>query len=221
MPRFNMGFLLALVLALAWLTLPESTLAQYHRLETLVNDYANLASVSLVFLSIGLVALGGPRQAVAVLYGIRYGFVEGAVFSTAITLVGALFTFYFAQYFLGQVVARKWSRRLDKSRDLVSRLGWRGILAIRLFPVGSNLITNILSGVLKMNVQHFLWGSFLGYLPQMLIFSYLGSGLVFDQRYGTLVNLLLLGIFCLSIFLLYRVMQPLKKEVSLAEAPHA
>jgi uncharacterized membrane protein YdjX (TVP38/TMEM64 family) len=51
------------------------------------------------------------------------------------------------------------------------------ILMLRLFPVGSNLLTNLLSGSIKVPFNAFIQASLLGYLPQTVIFLLLGHGI--------------------------------------------
>ena len=50
-------------------------------------------------------------------------------------------------------------------------------IIIRLLPFGSNLITNMVAGVAQINNRQFFLGSFIGYLPQMIIFALVGSGI--------------------------------------------
>ena len=50
-------------------------------------------------------------------------------------------------------------------------------IIIRLLPIGSNLITNIAAGITRVRQEPFFIGSFIGYLPQMIIFSLIGSGI--------------------------------------------
>ena len=53
-------------------------------------------------------------------------------------------------------------------------------LLIRLLPLGSNLVTNLVAGVSSANALGFFAGSVLGYVPQTIIFALLGSGINLD-----------------------------------------
>jgi uncharacterized membrane protein YdjX (TVP38/TMEM64 family) len=50
-------------------------------------------------------------------------------------------------------------------------------LLIRLLPVGSNVLTNLAAGISSIRPASFLSASFIGYLPQTLVFALVGSGI--------------------------------------------
>ena len=49
-------------------------------------------------------------------------------------------------------------------------------LLMRLLPVGSNVLINLAAGISSIRPLVFFSGSFLGYLPQTLVFALVGSG---------------------------------------------
>ncbi|MDE0539706.1 MAG: SNARE associated Golgi protein, partial [Rhodospirillales bacterium] len=53
-------------------------------------------------------------------------------------------------------------------------------LLIRLLPAGSNFLTNLAAGVSSARFPLFLAGSAIGYIPQMVVFALLGSGINLD-----------------------------------------
>ncbi|ULQ47242.1 VTT domain-containing protein [Flagellatimonas centrodinii] len=131
---------------------------------------------ALVSLAAGFTAVGGPRQAVAALFGFVFGPLAGTLLSTSAALCGAILVF---------VVARHCARMHlsppgPRSRALVASMRARpmlSVLTIRLLPVGSNLLTNWAAGAIGVPLRSFVIGSGLGYLPQMLIFALIGSGM--------------------------------------------
>lgn len=54
-------------------------------------------------------------------------------------------------------------------------------LLIRLLPVGNNLLTNLAAGISSIRPTAFFSGSYLGYLPQTLVFALVGSGVNISQ----------------------------------------
>jgi uncharacterized membrane protein YdjX (TVP38/TMEM64 family) len=130
---------------------------------------------ALVALAAGFTAVGGPRQAVAALFGFVWGPLAGTMLSTVAALVGALAVF---------AAARRYARlRIrapgPRSRALIAAMRARpalSLLTVRLLPVGSNLLTNWMAGAAGVPLRSFVIGSGLGYLPQMLIFALIGSG---------------------------------------------
>ena len=123
-----------------------------------------------------LSAVGLPRQSVALVGGYAFGVTLGsAVALIAVTLGSALIC----------EVARTLGRpRLERRLPrLVRRLDvWAGervfarVLAVRLFPVGSNLLTSAAAGVAHVPRAPFLAASLLGFLPQTLVFGIAGDG---------------------------------------------
>ena len=47
---------------------------------------------------------------------------------------------------------------------------------VRLFPIGSNVATNAIAGAFRVPFTSFITASALGFIPQTLLFSMLGSG---------------------------------------------
>jgi uncharacterized membrane protein YdjX (TVP38/TMEM64 family) len=50
-------------------------------------------------------------------------------------------------------------------------------IALRLLPLGSNFLANIIAGASQVSTKAFIGGSFIGFIPQMIIFSLAGSGM--------------------------------------------
>jgi uncharacterized membrane protein YdjX (TVP38/TMEM64 family) len=51
-------------------------------------------------------------------------------------------------------------------------------IVIRLLPIGNNLVTNLIVGVTAVKARYFIFGSLIGYIPQMAIFALMGKGVV-------------------------------------------
>ena len=143
-------------------------------------------------------AVGGPRQVLAFVCGFAMGGLQGALFSTLATLVGALCCFLLARTLFRNQVHRLAGRKLDKLEKLLRNDAWLKVTMIRLMPVGSNLLTNLFLGNTRVAVASFAVGSTLGYLPQMLIFAFAGAGVGFADDYQLLISL---GLLLLSAIL--------------------
>jgi uncharacterized membrane protein YdjX (TVP38/TMEM64 family) len=61
-------------------------------------------------------------------------------------------------------------------------------MLIRFLPVGHNLATNLLAGVSSVPPLPFLLGSFVGYLPQTVVFALIGSGVETDPALRLIVG---------------------------------
>lgn len=136
-----------------------------------------------LFLLVGalITAVGLPRQLIAFLGGYAFGLWPGLLVASVAALLGCTLSFFYARLF-----GRRW---------LVARLGERAqrldrfirdhplsmTVLVRLLPVGNNLLTNLAAGVSGIRVVPFLLGSWLGYLPQTLVFALVGSGVQIAQ----------------------------------------
>jgi uncharacterized membrane protein YdjX (TVP38/TMEM64 family) len=124
----------------------------------------------------GLVSIGLPRIILAAVGGAMFGVVLGTLWSTVAAALAILAPFLYSRHLGRELVARRMGRRLQRFDDLLGEHGFMVVLLIRLCPVGNNFLTNYLAGVTAIPLGTFLTASFLGYLPQNLIFALLGSG---------------------------------------------
>ena len=129
-------------------------------------------------------AVGVPRQVVAYSGGLAFGFWPGATLALLAVVLGCVGNFYWARW-----VARAWAvrwlarrgGRLERlSRFLVANT-FAATLTLRLLPVGSNLLLNLLAGVSAVAAGPFLAASALGYVPQTAVFALLGGGVRVSQ----------------------------------------
>ena len=134
------------------------------------------------FMAVGALACaaGMPRQVVAYAGGLAFGFWPGAVLALVAEMLGCVADFYWAR-----LAARGWAMRWLRSRaggrlDRLDRFlcarAFTATLTLRLLPVGSNVVLNLLAGVSGVAAGPFLLASLLGYVPQTAVFALLGSG---------------------------------------------
>jgi uncharacterized membrane protein YdjX (TVP38/TMEM64 family) len=127
-----------------------------------------------------LTAAGLPRQAVAFAGGYAFGALPGGLLSLLAQMLGCLVDYLAARTIAGGWAARRLASlgpgRLARTRRLLDAHPFTATLTLRLLPVGSNLLLNLVAGVAAVRAGAFLGGTLLGYLPQTAIFSLLGSG---------------------------------------------
>ncbi|MBN9371621.1 MULTISPECIES: TVP38/TMEM64 family protein [unclassified Hydrogenophaga] len=177
---FAKPLLLTAALSLAFVALHEGWLGAFTEKELLHALFLYHWGIAWpAFVAIGVVytALGGPRQVLAFSSGYLLGGWQGALVSTLITGLGALLTMVVARYAAGDWLRRQYPRRVEALRQLMAEDTWKWVCILRLLPVGSNLATNIVAGLSGLDLRPIVVGSLLGYLPQMLLFAYAGSGL--------------------------------------------
>ena len=137
-----------------------------------------------VFAALGTLAcaLGVPRQMVAYAGGLAFGFWPGTALALAAEVAGCAVDFWWARL-LGRQWASRWlagegrvgARVARVERFLVAN-AFSATLTLRLLPVGSNMVLNLLAGVSSVAAGPFLAASVLGYLPQTVVFALLGGG---------------------------------------------
>ena len=129
-----------------------------------------------VFLSIAT-SIGLPRQIAALVAGINLGAFIGLIIATLTTTLGCLITFSVARHFLRGTITRKYPNKLAMLSEFLGEQTFLKAIVFRILPLGSNFLTNIIAGVSKVSMPAYVGGSFVGFIPQMTIFSLAGSGI--------------------------------------------
>lgn len=138
-----------------------------------------------------MTALGLPRQMVAFFAGYAFGVLNGVLLGAAAALGGCILAFYYARLFGRGVVRRFFPERLQRFDDFIRGHPFSMTLLVRLLPVGSNLVTNLIAGVSKIPRPAFFVASLVGYLPQTLVFALAGSGLTVDSNWQIALSIVL------------------------------
>lgn len=148
-------------------------------------------------------ALGGPRQLLAFTCGYLLGGLSGALLSTFLTGFGALLAIHCVRYFGMEWLSKRHSERVAFISRLLAEDTWLWICTVRLMPVGSNLATNIAVALAKLSTPAVFWGSLLGYLPQMILFSFAGGGLALQDEQQIWISVLMLVFSTALVLYLY------------------
>lgn len=158
----------------------------------------------LTFLAVGTLftAVGLPRQIISFLAGYAYGFLAGTLVGVLATACGAAVSFFYARFLGRGFVARRFGKRIAKVDTFLRDNPFSMTLIIRLMPVGSNILTNLLAGVSSVAALPYLLGSATGFIPQTAIFALLGSGFKVDFAWRVTLSAVL---FVLSTYLGWRI----------------
>lgn len=164
-----------------------------------------------VTLSIGLAtalsALGLPRQLIASAFGAALGGATGCVLATLGASAACGIDYAFARRFLRPWLLRRYPHKSQQLDALLRQDTFLKALAIRLFPSGSNLLSSLLAGATRAPSLPFISGSAVGYVPQMVLFAFLGAGASWATEHKAALSLysliatLLLG---LAVYWLYK-----------------
>lgn len=185
----------ALVIALVLQYTPlERLLQDLQDGKSLIADWGWYAPFAFMGLTAFFVMIGVPRLVFCFVGGLGFGFVQGLLWSQIGTLLGAWLTYLFARY-----LARSWVlQKLQSYPRLHKWFGSPSILSVflvRQIPVGGVLL-NLALGVSTVRSGQFLLGSMLGFLPEAVLVTLVGSGLGKDSPE---MMLLQIGLFTLCL----------------------
>jgi uncharacterized membrane protein YdjX (TVP38/TMEM64 family) len=178
-------------------------------------------SGDMLFIAIGaaLTAVGFPRQAVSFLGGYAFGFGLGTGLALAASLFGCIGAFSYARLLGRSVVVARFPERIKRLDAFLRDNPLSMTLLLRLLPFGSNALTNMAAGVSSVRAVPFFIGSLIGYVPQTVIFTLLGSGIHLDPaiRIGASVVLFFAsGALGIYLFRRYRKSRALDEDVNRA-----
>ena len=157
--------------------------------------WAELTFVAIVTL---LVAIGMPRLMFYGVGGLAFGFWQGLLLAQLGALLGAWLTFFAIRHGgRSWLLARFGEHRIVKKAFRV-KSSIKAVVLIRQLPLHGLMITGALA-LSQVSSPVFLLGTFIGYLPQGVIATLIGSGMVDEQAmvgFGKLVvaaTVLLIG----------------------------
>jgi uncharacterized membrane protein YdjX (TVP38/TMEM64 family) len=131
-----------------------------------------------VFFAIATASIfvGAPRLPFCMLSGMLFGFVQGLLLSQVATLLGAYGPFLFARHSTGEFLAKR-LKRIDRFAQYLEAPTVLNVFWIRQIPIWG-AFTNLCLGSIGVSHGTFIIGSLLGFLPQAILFTLIGSGLV-------------------------------------------
>ena len=149
-------------------------------------------------------SIGLSRQVIAFLGGYAFGFSQGFVLSMAAVVAACITTFFISRILLRACLSKRFSTRIQQIDSFLRENTFTMALLVRLLPLGSNWIINIGAGASSVRKLPFFLGSALGYIPQMLIFSLVGSGTRVDQFWQVAIAMALFVLAATLGIVLYR-----------------
>ncbi len=153
--------------------------------DQLISKYGILGMLTFVFLCAILSCFFVPRQVLSFVSGYAYGAVLGTLIVTFGVSIGCLCTFLYTRFIAQNFIQKKFGMRIAWLEHLFSKSPLGMAISIRIIPVGSNVLLNMVAGVSKIPLIPFCLGSAIGYIPQNLIFALLGTGVRVDPLLRT------------------------------------
>ncbi len=151
---------------------------------------------SLAFVAVGALftGLGLSRQIFAFVAGYLYGALAGTGLALLAEMAGVLAGFAYARLLARGAITARYPRRVRRVDEFLGRHPFSMTLAVRLFPVGNNLLVNLLAGVSRIAVAPFLAASVIGHAPQTLVFGLAGSGVATGDGLQSAVAVVLFAV---------------------------
>lgn len=196
------GLLVMVVLVLITWLLKDALDADW--IDAQVRDQGVSGVLLFVLACCLLGSVGLSRQVIAFLGGYAFGFSQGLVLSMLAVVGACVTTFLVARMLLRAWLLTRMPARIQRVDRFLSEHTFTMALLVRLLPLGSNWMINIAAGVSSVKKLPFFLGSALGYIPQMLIFSLLGSGTRVDQFWQVAIAMALFVLAAVLGVVLYR-----------------
>jgi uncharacterized membrane protein YdjX (TVP38/TMEM64 family) len=149
-------------------------------------------------------SIGLARQLIAFLGGYAFGVVWGFTLAMLAVVVACITTFTISRFLLRNFLLQRFSERIRRVDSFLQENTFTMALLIRLLPLGSNWMANVAAGVSGVRSLPFFLGSALGYVPQMLIFSLVGSGSRVDRFWQVAIAMIMFVVATFMGIYLYR-----------------
>lgn len=165
-------FALAIIPSQLWLT--QDNISAW--INTWLPEELSLQVISLYGVFALALTLGVPRQFAAIACGYILGQWAGMLVALLAAVSACFLTSIMARFMFADFVGRRFHKQQNAIYQFLSINEFTKALIIRLLPVGSNFLTNVVAGSCNIKLAPFIAGSALGFIPQMLIFSLVGAG---------------------------------------------
>ena len=121
-----------------------------------------------------LLGFGSP---ICLLSGFIFGKWTGTILALFGLSIGATMLYIFANYFLKEIIERKFSSKFSYLEYKFKKNEFNFLLIYRFIGGIPFFLSNILPTLFKVKIKNFFFATFLGLAPQFFVISSLGSGL--------------------------------------------
>ena len=149
---------------------------KYYLSELKEKNFFSLSFYFFLFTIIWVMLLGFGSP-IFLLSGFIFGKFIGSVYATLGLTIGATFLYMFANFFLKDFVAEKFSKKFLNLNDKFKKNEFIFFLIYRFIGGIPFFISNILPTIFNVKIKNFFFGSLLGMYPQIFIATSLGAGL--------------------------------------------
>lgn len=116
-----------------------------------------------------------PRQILSLVAGYFYGWKIAVITVSLGAGLGCLFSMGYGSFLAKNFFRAKMKNRIACLENIFKKSAFGIALGIRIMPVGSNTLLNMIVGATNIPFWSFWLGSLLGYIPQNMLFAVLGN----------------------------------------------
>ena len=183
-------------------------LGQYLSLESLKSNrerlYAfyesNTVGMIAAFIAVYIitVALSLPGATILTLCaGAIFGSITGTLVVNVGATIGATLAFLAARFLLHDWVENKFGEKLKRFNEGFSDNAFNYMLFLRLVPLFPFFLINLVSGLTKIRLPVYFFGTMIGILPGSFVYANAGSNLASINKLSDIASLEVLGAFAL------------------------
>lgn len=168
----GVGVLVALVLAMRQLSIPECSVIQAK-----IQEWGNLAPVVFFFIYVIATVAFIPGTIVTLMAGLAFGAVWGTVIVALAANTGAILAFLIARYVARDAVEGMLKKQawFEKFKSSIEANGFSFMLFVRVVPLFPFNGLNYACGLVPLKLRDFVLGSVIGMLPGTFAYVYLGE----------------------------------------------
>ena len=140
----------------------------------------NLFLFYIIFILLGILwisVLQGFGSPLLLASGFLFGVYPGTVVAVLTLSLAATLTYLFANFFFKDLIKEKFSNRFRFIEEKIKANEFSVIFFLRLIGGTPIQIQNLLPVLFDVKLKNYFFGSFLGFIPQVFIACFLGSGL--------------------------------------------
>jgi uncharacterized membrane protein YdjX (TVP38/TMEM64 family) len=173
----------ALLVAARWLGVGVAL----HSLLEWISSLGAIAPVVFILAYIAACVLFIPGSIMTIGSGVLFGVVRGSVYVSIGATIGATLAFLIGRYFARDWVAAKLAGNsaFNEIDAAVGREGWKIVGLTRLSPVFPFNLLNYAYGLTRVSLRDYVIASWIGMLPGVVMYNYIGSIVGDLTRVGT------------------------------------
>jgi uncharacterized membrane protein YdjX (TVP38/TMEM64 family) len=148
-----------------------------HRLLLWISSLGAVAPVVFIAAYVAACVLFIPGSIMTIGAGVLFGVVRGSIYVSIGATAGATAAFLIGRYFARDWVARKLAGNatFNAIDAAVGREGWKIVGLTRLSPVFPFNLLNYAYGLTSVSLRDYLLASWIGMLPGVVMYTYIGS----------------------------------------------